>query len=424
MEKIQATDNRRALEALRNGVPNKEAVSVLGSNQVDAEKAFLHCLTAVPDSARQGKQAPGLLIAGGFGTGKSHLLDYFEHLAVSQNFVCSRVVISKETPLFDPAKIYLSAMDGAVVPGVSGEAIREIALRLRTDSPEYAEFFQWANSAASGLSQLFTATILLHERLNNDPELVDQITNFWAGERLAVSRIRQGLKQINCTGMYALNPIKMKDLALQRFLFASRLIMAAGYSGWVLLLDEVELIGRYSLLQRGRSYAELARWMGGLEGEQYPGLTAVAAITDDFGLAVLQEKSDRDIVGARLRGKKTDEFVTLAGRAETGMRMIERDALSLRPPNRETLEHAYQRLKALHASAYRWEPPEIEIAVTSTTRRMRSYIRRWVNEWDLLRLYPGVTISTEDEQEMTPSYDQNESLEQPSEPRASASDNL
>ena len=31
--------------------------------------------------------------------------------------------------------------------------------------------------------------------------------------------------------------------------------------GWLLLFDEVELIGRYTLLQRGRSYAELARWL-------------------------------------------------------------------------------------------------------------------------------------------------------------------
>jgi hypothetical protein len=34
-------------------------------------------------------------------------------------------------------------------------------------------------------------------------------------------------------------------------------------------LDEVELIGRYSPLQRGRSYAELARWLGSGPTLQY-----------------------------------------------------------------------------------------------------------------------------------------------------------
>jgi hypothetical protein len=403
---------RRALEALRNGVPNSDAVAALGSHQLDAETAFLQRLSAVEGSAKQGKQVHGLLLAGGFGAGKSHSLDYFEHLAVSRNFVCSRLVISKETPLYDPSKVYLAAMDGAVVPGLSGEAIREIALRLRPETQKYIEFFKWANSPGSGLSQLFTATLLLHERLNNDPELVDQITGFWSGEPLSTRSIRDGLKQISGSGAYSLKPLKVKDLALQRFVFVSRLILAAGYSGWVLLIDEVELVGRYGLFQRGRSYAELARWMGRVKGETYPGLTAVAAITDDFSLAVLQEKSDRDRVGPRFRVKETDEYAALAVRAETGMRLIERETLTLKPPDESTLAETYRRLKEIHAKAYDWDPPEIPIAEASMTRRMRSYVRRWVNEWDLRRLYPGADLASEDEQEMKPSYEQDDSLKE------------
>lgn len=412
----QSIDYRRALEALRNGVPNRHAVGVLGSNQHKIVSSFQERLSSVATSANEGKQVRGLLISGGFGAGKSHLLDYLEHLSVEKNFVCSRVVISKETPLFDPAKVYLAAIDGAVVPGLTGETIPEIAVRLQPNSRAYAGFFEWANSRESGLSDLFKATILLYERLNNDPELVDQITKFWSGERLALIRIRQGLKQINCSGMFALKPVKIKDLALQRFIFASRLMLAAGYSGWVLLMDEIELVGRYSLLQRGRSYAELARWMGRVKGEVYPGLTAVAAITDDFGLAVLQEKGDRDVVGAKLRAKEKDEYNTLAGRAETGMRLIEREALALEPPDESTLTHTYQRLKEIHSKAYNWDPPEIPPAVISMTRRMRSYVRRWVNEWDLKRLYPGAELSTEEEHEIGPTYEPDNLLEQPSEP--------
>lgn len=415
METDRTIDYRRALEALRNGVPNRDAVSALGSNQPDAENAFLQRLPAVQSFAEEGKQVPGLLIAGGFGAGKSHSLDYFEHLAVSKNFVCSRVVISKETPLFDPSKVYLAAIDGAVVPGLSGQAIREIALRLQPEGRKYAEFVEWANRPTSGLSQMFMATLLLHERLYNDPELLDHITNFWSGEPLSISRIRQGLKQIDCSGAYSLKPIKVKDLALQRFLFVSRLILAAGYSGWVLLIDEIELVGRYSLLQRGRSYAELARWMGRVEGETYPGLTAVATITDDFGLAVLQEKSDRDRIGARFRGKETVEYTTLAGRAETGMRIIERETLTLKAPDELSLADIYQRIKEIHGKAYSWDPPEISTVEASMRRQMRSYVRRWVNEWDLRRLYPGAELSAEEEQGMGPTYEQDESLEGPSE---------
>ena len=61
-----------------------------------------------------------------------------------------------------------------------------------------------------------------------------------------------------------------------------------------MLLDEIELVGSYSLLQRGRSYAELARWLGHASGESYPGLVVVgmsSAIISPDG-----EKKDRDYV--------------------------------------------------------------------------------------------------------------------------------
>lgn len=408
----QQLDYQRALEALRSGVPNTDAVNMLGTTQHKAESQFLDRLDSVAAGLKSGRQTPGLLLAGGFGSGKSHLLDFFSHIAVERNFVCSRVVISKETPLFDPAKMFNAAIEGTVVPSLSGEAVREIALRLKPNSRIYVEFFEWANSPESGLSDLFKATILLHDRLGNDPEMVDDITNFWSGEQIAISRVRQGLKQIGSSDLFTLKTVKSKDLAIQRFLFASRMIRAAGYSGWVLLIDEVELAGRYSLLQRGRSYAELARWMGRVEGESCPGLLAVAAITDDFSLAVLEEKRDRQVVGTRFRAKQTDEYTTLAGRAETGMRLIDREALMLEAPDGATLAHTYQRLKEMHAKAYKWNPPEIPTAALSMRRSMRSYVRRWVNEWDLRRLYPGVELSTEVEEELRPSYEDDATLEQ------------
>lgn len=406
---------QRALEALRNGVPNPDAVRALGCHQRKAENAFLEKLSFVTDAAREGKQVRGLLLAGGFGAGKSHLLDYFHHLAAERNFVCSRIVISKETPLFGPVKMYNAAVESAAVPGVSGEAIRELVQRLQPATRNYIDFVAWANSAASGLSDLFKATILLHERLNNDPELVDDITSFWSGEAIAISRVRQGLKQIGCAGLFSLKTVKARDLALERFRFASRLILAAGYSGWLLLIDEVELIGRYSALQRGRSYAELARWMGRVDNALCPALLAVAAITDDFGLAVLQEKNDRELLVPKLRAKATDEYTTLANRAETGMRLIEREALTLEPPAVAALDEIYRRLKTIHAQAYNWDPPELPAATLSMTRRMRSYVRRWVNVWDLNRLYPNQEVDLDSEQELRPAYREDASLEESSE---------
>lgn len=59
---------RRAIEALRNGVPNPFAVAELGFWQQEVEEKFWELCNA--PSLEPG----GMLVKGDFGTGKSHLL--------------------------------------------------------------------------------------------------------------------------------------------------------------------------------------------------------------------------------------------------------------------------------------------------------------------------------------------------------------
>jgi hypothetical protein len=396
-------DYRRALEALRSGVPNRDAVSVLGCEQPVIERKFRKQLADL--TAR--KSSAGLLIAGSFGSGKSHLLEFLEHLALSENCVCSRVVISKETPLYDAGKVFAAAVENATVPGLSGRAIQEIAHILRPGSARYAEFYQWANQEGSGLSPMFPATLFLHERLNNDPELVADITNFWAGDKIGVGRIKQGLKQVEGAGLFQVAPVPMRDLPQQRFAFTSGLMRAAGFNGWVLLIDEVELIGRYSPLQRGKSYSEVARWAG--RADSISGITSVLAITDDFALAVLEEKGDREKIVPKMREKHGSDS-SLPESARMGMKIIDDEALPLAQPADSVLSFTYGRLKEIHSGAYGWEAPEASSADRTLKRPMRSYVRRWINEWDLARAYPGTHINVE-EHELETTYAEDTNLE-------------
>ena len=281
------TQSRRAIEALRAGVPNQDAVQALGSSQSELEKKFREQLKAVQDGFPQGKQSWGTLVAGGFGSGKSHLLEYFKHIALAENFVCSKIVISKETPLYHPTKVYRAAIEAATVPGRRGAALTVIANRLDFSSPAYAEFYQWVHSPNIGISSRFEAAVYLYEYAKGDDEIRDRIIRFWSGDSINVSELKKYLKDMGEGASYKIDKVSTGELALQRYLFTPHLMVAAGYSGWVLLVDEVELVGRYSLRQRARSYAELARLMGKLEVFNLPGLTCVFTISADFESAVL-----------------------------------------------------------------------------------------------------------------------------------------
>ena len=63
---------------------------------------------------------------GSFGSGKSHVLEYLQNVALESNFICSRVVISKETPLYHPVRMFHAAIESAVIPDKKGEVLAEL----------------------------------------------------------------------------------------------------------------------------------------------------------------------------------------------------------------------------------------------------------------------------------------------------------
>ncbi len=388
---------RRALEALRNGVPNREAVQLLGCTQPRAERQFQDLLKRASDLAEPPWGALGMLVSGDFGTGKSHLLSHFEHRALSQGFVCSKVAISKETPLYDLGKVFKSVMDNGRILDRTGTLIEEVGVQLNYDSDEYSNLFSWANSSSSGVHPVFPASLLVHER-SNELELNRDIEAFWAGDRIRVGKVKDGLKEIRQQHSFSFRAPRAGDLPPQRLRFATELIKGAGYRGWVILLDEIELVGQYSLLQRARSYAELARWLGHTIGESYPGLVVVGTVTADYALANISpeasSKKDGDYVGPRLRDRGNDIG---AARAEKAMRMLERECTPLSTPDEADVNDTLNTLRYIYSRAYGWDAPALETkaAAADYQQRMRYRIRSAINEWDLLRLYPDSTPETE-----------------------------
>ncbi|MDT4956530.1 MAG: hypothetical protein QOD31_329 [Pseudonocardiales bacterium] len=382
---------RRAVEALRSGVPSRDAVAALGSGQGEIEDRVAALLDTA-GTVRSGHR--GLLLGGGFGSGKSHALEHLAHLALERGFVVSRVVISKETPLHDPVKVLRSAVESALTPDGAIGAVAEAAASLDPGSPAFTELLRWAMGGAA-VDERFPLTLSLLPRIAaSDEQFADAIVRFWSGDALGVAELRRQAREAG-EGRRALASVPVRELAAQRFRFLARLFVAAGFQGWLVLFDEVELIGRYTLLQRAKSYAELANWLLPDADDPASPLVTVAAMTDDFDAAVLTERDDRRLIPEKLRAKQTLQWDAIGARAETGMRLIERDMLLLRQPDDAELGDAYQRLKALHGQAFGWDAPDVAGLERLGATRMRQYVRAWINEWDLVRLDPYFTPQTE-----------------------------
>jgi len=369
---------RTAFEALRAGVPNRAAVRLLGSVEDAIEERFESGLGRVWSEP----PAPGLLVAGGFGAGKSHLLGFLREVALGQNFVVSTVCISKETPLSAPLAVFTAALRNTIVPGHTDDAMTVALAELQRQPGAVQGLELLASAPDSGLSPIFAAMLhLLNRQLPAD--LLHRFESFLAGGKLPGPPLRQALTQAGARGLFELGRVTEATLALQRERFAPLLFRAAGFAGWCVLLDEVELIGRYAPLQRARAYAELARWLGLGEAAPVPGLFAAAAITDDFAAAVINARQDDEKLPEKLRLKNLPVQADLALAAT---RAIEAAPLLLPPAEADLLRHA-KTLRESYSVAYAWKAPPLPPGGRRANRTIRHHIRGWITQWDVLRLH-------------------------------------
>ena len=401
---------QRAMEALRAGVPNRDVVNILGSHQPDLEGKFRRLLQEMETQAPQGTPTKGMVIEGGFGSGKSHLLKALQHVALEQNFVCSPIVISKETPFYNVATLFRAAITDALVPGKQGDALTEIAGELNFQSPQYIDLFDWAHRKGSGCDSRFAATLYLYERMMNDPELSHRMIRFWSGDPLSNGQLKKYLQGCAPEEEYVFERVSVQDLAWHRFQFVSRLMIAAGYKGWILLIDEAEIIGRYSFKQRTKSYAEVARWMGAMEETVCPGIMSVVALTDDFQSVVMDEKQDTRKIEQLCQDGEAVGGTYLAHSALQGIRLIEQESEPLIRPYEPMVDALYEQLRGLHGSAYSWNPPPVSAVEKLSSTRMREYVRGWITEWDLRRLYPEAQLDIEI-LDVSQTYDEDQELE-------------
>ncbi len=370
---------RTAIEALRAGVPNRAAIRQMGTEQTGIEHAFEAALAAA------WSKAAGIGLAGGFGAGKSHLLGYLAEVARQQGFVVSRVVVSKETPLSHPGHVLAAALRDAALPDRLGDPIAACVASLR-EQPEALDALEIAVSTpASGFAPVFAACLFLLRRASTTPEMQRRIARLWSGARVSGPALRQALGAAGAGRMFPLKAIPAAELTGQLTRFVPMLFRAAGYAGWCILFDEVELIGRYTPLQRALAYAWLGAWLGLEEARRCPGIVVAYAITDDFATAVIEARLDSEKVPERLALKGRDAEAALA---LAGIRHIERTVQQHRllPPTPGDLAACHDKVRRLYGAAYGWAAPPLPAAERTSSGSMRQYIKGWITQWDLSRL--------------------------------------
>lgn len=333
------------------------------------------------------QKSGGKIIAGKYGEGKTHLLNTVFNLASANNMVVSYVSLSKETPMDKLYLFYQKVIQNTYLPRHQQPGFMHEVENISANSPAANEMLLYA------AKQLETGKLyfLLRSYLNtedSDEKFILQAD--MEGDFIANSSLKKTYRRIfNQPAKYNTNFTKTKHCA-DYFKFMSHLFLQMGYHGWVILVDETELMGRLGKKARLNAYKNMA---GFLLPERCPEST--------YTLFALSASYSEDIIeGKHEYGNLEDIFADQPEPFHTVLDLLS-EAEQLQPLTQNEINDILLKIQEFHGQAYGWTPNLSADTLAQSTQSggylLRTKIRAAIEFLDQLYQYgkAGKTIINE-----------------------------
>jgi len=369
------------IESLRSGIPTRLSTQALP----DLRAYLSEKIEADLQRFAAGEIPPGRLIWGQYGQGKTHMLTTIEHQALEMGFAVSRVTLSREVSCHQLFHFYGRLANALRTPDSLLSGLKQ---RLSEVKP--------AALAASPLADPTRYTHPLPRQVAEDclaAEGEDQelLYGDLCGTRLQVKELRR----IHKTCRQAAWPkfpesFKLREHAAAYLEVMADLVQLCGYKGWVLLIDEVELMGRLGRVSRLKAYQNL-NWLLNWSAIKAPVYTlgAVASrLQDDTWYGGRGRKVDDRTGMPELAGEREGKHAK-AAMAQFFKQAVSKDCPVMRPVHENELSALLEELVRLHGVAHDW-PAQLDIADLLHylgSQPVRTYLRAALEALDLNCLY-------------------------------------
>lgn len=398
VEEKNAARSRRIIENLRSGVPSP---SVASDFPMGREGLLERIKNGILEAAEGNPH--GLAIQANYGEGKTHLLHAIWNLAAQYNCVVSFVCLSKETTLDKIDKFYAKTVANTYVPGSTQPGLDRLLASFAPGKRHTERLLQWVEQNLHP-----KLSVVLSDRLEGGLSLVEdtlyKLDQDLAGILIGMADLKAIHRLIHGRALQLATPFRVKTDMFDYFLFVERMIIEAGYSAWVILLDEAELIGSLGRGGRAASYATLARLFGHDEGLGIKRLSqtfTVVAVASNFLSEVLSARDEVSAAPAWLEARGRVEEAALARR---GIEILY-GAEPLPPLSRDDLQRVMEQIIAAHEVAYGWNAglsgnellQKVTAIQASQDARLRTLVRTAIQWLDLRMQYgtdPALEILT------------------------------
>lgn len=364
---------RRVIEALRSGVPSRSA----GRYFSEARPQIMKEVSGRLEQLAENGVSSGMVISGKYGEGKTHLLNTVFGMAHSANMVVSYLSLSKETPLDKLYLTYQKLVNNTYLPKREQPGFMQVFDNMSQGSPAASSLLLYA------AKELETDKLyyLLRAYLGTeDQEEKFLLQSDLEGDFIANGALKKIYKRIfNQTAKYSV-PFGKTKHCMDYFSFMSRLFTQLGYSGWVILIDETELIGRLGKKARLNAYRNMARFL--MPGKELDSVFTMFALSSSYSEDVIEGKHEFDNLAAAFPEEQEP--------ARTVLNLLQR-APQLAPLTQPEICQVMERIQEFHGRAYNWNPqlaPEkILKATQSGGYLLRTKIRAAIELLDQLYQY-------------------------------------
>lgn len=348
---------RHVIEALRSGIPSR----AVGRYFSEARPQIMREISGHLDEICETGKSKGMIVAGKYGEGKTHLLNTVFSMAHSNNMVVSYLSLSKETPFDKLFLVYQKLVNNTFLPKRVQPGFSQLLEKMTPGSTAAGELLLYAARHLE-TDKLY---YLLRAYLNTE----DQDEKFMLqadleGDFIANVPLKQIYKRIyNERVKYNVNFSKTKHCR-DYFSFLSRLFRLMGYNGWVILIDETELIGRLSKKARLNAYRNMAEFL--LPNERMEGVYTMFAL----GASYVE-----DVIEARHDYENLEEiFPEQQEPMRTVLNLLTR-AQQLAPLTDSEIREVLKKIQIFHGRAYDWHP-DVSIDTILTATQSGGYLLR------------------------------------------------
>lgn len=364
---------RHVIEALRSGIPSR----AVGQYFSEARPRIIKEISGHLDETCETGKSSGMIIAGKYGEGKTHLLNTAFSLAHSGNMVVSYLSLSKETPFDKLYLVYQKLVNNTFLPKRVQPGFTQLLEKMTPGSSAANELLIYAAKHLE-TDKLY---YLLRAYLNTE----DQDEKFMLqadleGDFIANAPLKQIYRRIyNERVKYNVNFSKTKHCR-DYFAFLSRLFRQMGYSGWVLLIDETELIGRLSKKARLNAYRNMADFL--LPNDNMESVYTLFALGASYSEDVIEAKHDYENL-EELYPEQQEPMRTV-------LNLITR-AQQLTPLTDSEIREVLNKIQVFHGRAYDWNPKVSVDSILEATQSggylLRTKLRAAIEFLDQLYQY-------------------------------------